>query len=454
MALGRTVDTTYTKRFWLSVEKATADALTVVVVCYDAAGAILSGGTHVQGGSLDTDTIHAFAVSASYGGSYVSTTVQDVTFLSVASAVKSIWIGVCAGAASVGIAGIALKCEANQSRPASAAGYDLVTVGAYDDVETFEWRSVNQPAGGVFGNGAHVWDLDATAMANPRYVATGRTTTASNGGAAALATVIAVDSITGVTSGDVIGLVINASGVSKWLWTTVNGAPSAGNITITDAIPSGWTVADDAKVVTYRWSSNLQVANNVTVGGDIILPNGSAISDTGADGQFHLRAGGTGQFTNIVFGSPGGIKSTVKINKAITGIADATPTATFTVTVPNGAHSGALKVTLAGSLGAGGAIGANEATGSVSYDIGIARTAGVNAVVTTSTAYGSAMASVAGASTITVTGAASAISGAVGATNTFTVNVTITKGSGSSANHTCEARAELYNANASGITIA
>lgn len=146
--------------------------------------------------------------------------------------------------------------------------------------------------------------------------------------------------------------------------------------------------------------------------------------------------------------------SRTEINKSVTAIADATPTATFTVTIPNAAHSGMLKVTLVGSLGAGGAIGANEANATISYDIAIARTAGVNAVATISTAYGSAASAVAGAATVTVTAAVSAISGAVGATNTFTVNVTITKSGGSSANHTCLCYGRLMNANATGITIA
>lgn len=162
---------------------------------------------------------------------------------------------------------------------------------------------------------------------------------------------------------------------------------------------------------------------------------------------------------NAIIYSGGGTSGSVatsraEINKAVTAIADATPTATFTVTVPNAAHSAMLKVTLVGSIGAGGAIGANEATGTISYDIAIARTAGVNAVASISSAYGSATAAVAGATTITVAGTLSAISGAVGATNTFTVNVTITKGGGSSANHTCLVYGRLMNANATGVTIA
>lgn len=176
----------------------------------------------------------------------------------------------------------------------------------------------------------------------------------------------------------------------------------------------------------------------------------------GGSRDLTLSRGGASQ---IVYGGNGTLgggaaASRAEVNKSVTAIADATPTATFTVTIPNGAHSGMLEVNLVGSLGAGGAIGANEASATISYNIAITRVSGVNATATISSAYGSAATAVAGAATVTVTAALSAISGAVGATNTFTVNVTITKSGGSSANHTCLCYGRLMNANATGITIA
>jgi len=141
------------------------------------------------------------------------------------------------------------------------------------------------------------------------------------------------------------------------------------------------------------------------------------------------------------------------VKKTITAIADNTATPTFTVTIPNAAHSASIKLTLKGSLGAGGAIGANEATGSIAYDIAIARTAGVATVVGFSTAYGSSTAAVAGGATITITAAASGLTGANSASQTFTIDVTIARGSGASANHTCGCFATIINANASGVTL-
>ena len=161
---------------------------------------------------------------------------------------------------------------------------------------------------------------------------------------------------------------------------------------------------------------------------------------------------------SIQFGSSvpvaGAATTRTELNKAVASITDATPTSVLTITIPNAAHSASIRIRVTGSLGAGGAIGANEASATNEYIITICRTAGVNAVAQISSAFGAAAAAVAGADTVTCTAAMSAVSGAVGASNSFTVNVTITKSGGSSTNHTCLVYAQLMNANATGITIA
>jgi hypothetical protein len=159
-------------------------------------------------------------------------------------------------------------------------------------------------------------------------------------------------------------------------------------------------------------------------------------------------------YSNTVLSTVNVAATQIEIFKKIAAIIDATATAVFTVTVPNAAHSAALLVTVVGSLGAGGAIGANEATATNSYLISLTRTAGVDTDKDVSSAYGAAASAVVGAATVTATVDTSALTGAVGATQTFTVRVTITKSGGASDNHTCLAQARLLNANASGVTIA
>lgn len=159
--------------------------------------------------------------------------------------------------------------------------------------------------------------------------------------------------------------------------------------------------------------------------------------------------------TNAVNFSAGGTTQTARteLNKSVTAIADNVATAVLTITIPNAAHSGSVRVRVTGSAGAGGSIGANEATATNEYIVTVTRTAGVNAVAGISSAYGGSTATVAGGNAVTVTAAVSAVSGAVGATNTFTVNVTIARAAGTATNHTCLVYAQLMNANATGITI-
>lgn len=209
---------------------------------------------------------------------------------------------------------------------------------------------------------------------------------------------------------------------------------SAGILTTTDTILCG---ADVRCAATARLYFNTRSMIYSTIDGNISLQNNA---NTG--------------FTSLDYGPAGAATTSSRRQKSVTGIANATATDVLTVTIPNAAHSACLEVSLTGSLGAGGAIGANEASASIKYNVVITRTAGVATVATVSTAYGSAAAAVAGAATVTITAAASAMTGAVGATQTFTVQVTITRSGGSSTNHTCLVVAEVQNANATGITIA
>ena len=192
-----------------------------------------------------------------------------------------------------------------------------------------------------------------------------------------------------------------------------------------------------------------------TVSGNAIGWNNTA-SDAAASLDSSLCRGGV---TNSVIFAGGGagsgtVTSRAEINKAVTAFTDGVAKTVFTLTIPNAAHSASYLVRITGAIGAGGAIGADEASATNCYVVTITRTAGVNAVAGISAAFGAATAAVAGATTVTCTGALAAVSGAVGATNTIDIQATITKGGGASDNHTCVATASLLNANATGITIA
>lgn len=142
-----------------------------------------------------------------------------------------------------------------------------------------------------------------------------------------------------------------------------------------------------------------------------------------------------------------------RIVKQTISIANATATTIGTVTVPNSAVAAAIRITVLASLGAGGAIGAFECSAILDGSIVVARTAGVNAVFSAATAGLTANQCVAGATTITLAYDLSTVSGAVGAVNTFTIRATITRGGGSSANHTALVLFDVVNYQAAGITI-
>jgi len=65
---------------------------------------------------------------------------------------------------------------------------------------------------------------------------------------AASATTLTVDSITGISSGDYIGIELNDDTLQ---WTTVNGAPSGSTITLTAALNSSYGADTDNNVYTY-----------------------------------------------------------------------------------------------------------------------------------------------------------------------------------------------------------
>lgn len=151
-------------------------------------------------------------------------------------------------------------------------------------------------------------------------------------------------------------------------------------------------------------------------------------------------------------GGSAAVTSATSLVKVVTDIADNTATTVLTITVPNAAHGALVQVTIVGFAGASGAIGAFEDVTGVSYNIAVARTAGVAMGATVSSAFGSAAAVVAGAGTMTCVGAITLTGEGVTVTNTGVFKATIDQSS-TSALHRCMVYATILNSQASGITI-
>lgn len=144
--------------------------------------------------------------------------------------------------------------------------------------------------------------------------------------------------------------------------------------------------------------------------------------------------------------------SATTLIKVVTGIADNTATTVLTITVPNAAHAALVQVTIVGIAGASGAIGAFEDVTGVTYNIAVARTAGVAMGATVSSAFGSAAAAVVGAGAMTTVGAITLTGEGVTVTNTGVFKATINHDATATA-HRCLVYATILNSQATGITI-
>lgn len=159
------------------------------------------------------------------------------------------------------------------------------------------------------------------------------------------------------------------------------------------------------------------------------------------------------QLLSGVPGTQGGANTDTFFTKTVTGMTDAAATNVLNFTVPNSAHAAVIPVIIMSSLGAGGAVGAFECTGTAYGQIVVTRTAGVATVATAVALSNTGSACVAGATTIATAYAVTAMTGANSAVQTFSMTVTVTKGAGSSANHQVVVQADMLNANVSGITV-
>jgi len=231
---------------------------------------------------------------------------------------------------------------------------------------------------------------------------------------------------------------------------TAAGDVSAGDIT------AGTFGANSGSVGDYGFPDDVTVADVLTA--DELVATTSITGTLVTAAQPNVTSLGTltaPVITRLNVGAAAGAAtSSSTIAKAVAAIADNVATTVLTITVPNSAQAATVRVTAIGSLGAGGAIGAYEASASNSYDITVVRTAGVNAVADISTAFGVNAAAVAGAATCTAALTVASVVGAVGASNSFPVQITVVKSGGASDLHTAVLVAEVLNAVGSGVTIA
>lgn len=159
----------------------------------------------------------------------------------------------------------------------------------------------------------------------------------------------------------------------------------------------------------------------------------------------------TGARTQGGTGAAGAAGTCTSLVVRKTAIANNTATAVITVTVPNGMHAAAIRLTILGHLGAG--TDTFESARCAEGLIVLARQTGAATVAVAATLALAQIATAAGGGTLTLAYSVSSMTGAVGATQTFDIQVTLVV-TGTITDHTAVVFAELVNSSAAGVTMA
>lgn len=208
----------------------------------------------------------------------------------------------------------------------------------------------------------------------------------------------------------------------------------AGTSELRASTPSAVDIQHDTddKLLKYKDSAGtVQVVPTRAVPGTIVSPTFTNPTRTG---------------TETAFAAAAAAGSAVEVSKNAT-VLNNTATDFFTVTVPNAIVGASIDLLVSSTLGDG------DSTDTARYTVGISRLTGAAAKAAISAKSVVGATAGAGANAV-ITAAVSAIAGAVGAVNTFTITITNARSAGAADNHPTTAIARLLNNKATGITIA
>lgn len=150
----------------------------------------------------------------------------------------------------------------------------------------------------------------------------------------------------------------------------------------------------------------------------------------------------------------GAAGSDTSFTKTVGSIANASATTILTISVPNASGGATVDLTLNCSLGAGGAVGAYEEVFTAYGQVVVSRTAGVAAVATAVSLSNTGSAHVSGGdSSGTLAYSLASVTGGASATDSVPVQVTVSRGAGSSTNHSCAVSGNIVNAVGGGTGI-
>lgn len=250
------------------------------------------------------------------------------------------------------------------------------------------------------------------------------------------------------TSASIAGLTSTAAELNTLHGVVAGTAPVSGAVVLdankhvdvvkTTTLSIGATGAEVAVTST---PAELNVLHSVAAG-TVAASSGVVV---GALKQVDTLA--VGNLVSGVSATPGAANQSITVINKKTAIADNTPTSIFTVTCPNATHTAVVEIILLAAVNNAGALdSARVAVGYVVFD----RVAGAALVATASALTNTGIAT-SGTATLTAAYSVAAVVGAVGATNTIDIQVTLVKTGGT--NHQIVALATIINSEASGMTL-
>ena len=184
-------------------------------------------------------------------------------------------------------------------------------------------------------------------------------------------------------------------------------------------------------------------------GGQVYWSTRSTMQST-ADSQVGFGNNANTTLASVDFGPSGGALTSRRLQKKITGIADNSTTAVFTVTIPNANHACGIRLMFVSS---NGSTDAWESTRAMSGMVVLTRVLNADTVAVAVTATDAVIATSAAGATHTLAYAVTAMTGLSSAQQTFTINVVIDDTGNTGANQVM-AIAETLNSNITGVTIA
>lgn len=183
------------------------------------------------------------------------------------------------------------------------------------------------------------------------------------------------------------------------------------------------------------------------------------IPDAGASASFVMTEGAQTKNGKLTLGATSyslggaaaaaGTMDTLVVRK--TGIADNSATNIITVTVPNGEHNAAIFLDILGHLGTGTDLSESSRCGT--GVIVLARKTGVDTVAAASALAQAQIATTSGGATLTLAYGVTAMTGAAGATQTFSITLTMVV-TGTITDHAAVVGARLLNSAGTGVTMA